>query len=135
MAHLTTLVTFVGQLATNPLLRFGEANHVPYVDLVVLVNENDRDGEEWPSTPTRHRVRAFGQMAQNINTSLATGNRVVVVGRLTTEAWTDTVTKEARTTTRVIADVVAPSLEFATTSVTRNPRRTPSPTPDREVHP
>jgi single-stranded DNA-binding protein len=76
-------------------------------------------------------------MARNVNASLVTGNRVVVVGRLTTEGWTDAATNEQRTATRVIADVVAPSLEFATTTITRNPRRAPSPTPtpSREVHP
>jgi single-strand DNA-binding protein len=54
----------------------------------VLVNErqHNSDGEWVDAEPTRHVVRAFKTLAENVVESPAKGDRVFVHGSVTTEA-------------------------------------------------
>ena len=70
-------------------------------------------------------MRAFKTLANNILESFAKGDRVFVHGTVTTEAWTDTLTGDKRTAQRVLADIVGPSLRWATTRITRPPAPRP----------
>jgi single-strand DNA-binding protein len=67
-------------------------------------------------------VRAFKTLAENIAESLAKGDRVFVHGTVTTEAWTDQQTGEKRTAQRVLAEIVGPSLRWATARITKTSR-------------
>jgi single-strand DNA-binding protein len=67
-------------------------------------------------------VRAFKTLAGNIVESLAKGDRVIVHGTVTTEAWTDKQTGEKRTAQRVLADIVGPSLRWATARIIKTTR-------------
>jgi single-strand DNA-binding protein len=91
----------------------------------VLVNERRQNGDgEWvDAEPTRHVVRAFKTLAENIVESLAKGDRVFVHGTVTTEAWTDKESGDKWTAQRVLAEIVGPSLRWATriTKTTRTP--------------
>lgn len=102
----------------------------PVTDLRVLVNDRRQNAAgEWENTEaTRHRVTVFGTLAENTTESLRSGDRVLVVGRLTTDAWADKTTGDKRTATRVLADSVAVSLRWATATPTRTTRPTATPT-------
>lgn len=112
---LTTTVTLEGNLATDPELRFTPAGK-QLAELRVLVNaRRQNDAGEWEDTePTRHRVTCFGTLAENVTESLRTGDRVIVIGRISTDTWTDKDTGDKRTAPRVLADAVGPSLRWAT---------------------
>jgi single-strand DNA-binding protein len=118
-----TSVTFEGNLADDPQVRFtGSGKQV--TELTVLVNHRRQNSEgEWvEGEPTRHVVRAFKTLAENLAESLAKGDRVFVHGTITTEAWTDKQSGEKRTAQRVLAEVVGPSLRWATTRITKTTR-------------
>ena len=69
-------------------------------------------------------VRAFKTLAENVAESLAKGDRVFVHGTVTTEAWTDKQSGEKRTTQRVVAEIVGPSLRWATARITKTTHST-----------
>jgi single-strand DNA-binding protein len=115
-----TTVTFEGNLADDPQVRFTPSGKL-VTEITVLVNERrlNSDGQWVEGEPTRHVVRAFKTLAENVAESLSTGDRVVVQGTITTDTWTDKQSGEKRTAQRVLADVVGPSLRWATARVTR----------------
>jgi single-strand DNA-binding protein len=90
----------------------------------VLVNQRRQTDEgEWVhGEPTRLVVRAFKTLAANILESLAKGDRVFVHGTVTTDAWTDKQTGEKRTAQRVLAEIVGPSLRWATARISKTTR-------------
>ena len=59
-------------------------------------------------------------------------------GTVTTEAWTDKESGDKRTALRVLAEIVGPSLRWATTRITKTTRtqatnETPNDEPEREA--
>ena len=70
----------------------------------------------------RAMIGAFKTLAENIAESLGKGDRVFVHGTVTTEAWTDKQTGEKRTAQRVLAEIVGPSLRWATARITKTIR-------------
>jgi single-strand DNA-binding protein len=75
--------------------------------------------------------RRGATLAENIAESLAKGDRVFVHGTVTTEAWTDQQSGEKRTAQRVLAEIVGPSLRWATTRITKTTR---TPATDEQTH-
>jgi single-strand DNA-binding protein len=118
-----TTVTFEGNLADDPQTRFTPSGK-PITQMTVLVNarRQNSDGEWVDAEPTRHVERAFKTLAENIVESLAKGDRVFVHGTVTTEAWTDEQSGEKRTAQRVLAEIVGPSLRWATARITKTSR-------------
>ena len=70
-----TAVTFEGNLADDPQVRFTPAGK-QITEITVLVNQRrqNEDGEWVEAEPTRHVVRAFKTLAENIADSLARGS-------------------------------------------------------------
>jgi single-strand DNA-binding protein len=118
-----TTVTFEGNLADDPQTRFTPSGK-QITEITVLVNQRrqNNDGEWIDGEPTRHVVRTFKTLAENIVESLAKGDRVFVHGTVTTEAWSDKQSGEKRTAQRVLAEVVGPSLRWATVRITKTTR-------------
>ena len=73
---LTTTVTFEGNLAADPELRFTPTGK-QLAELRVLVNaRHQNDAGEWEDAePTRHRVTCFGTLAENVTESLRSARR------------------------------------------------------------
>ena len=118
-----TTVTFEGNLADDPQVRFtGSGKQVTEITVLVNQRRQNEDGEWVEAEPTRHVVRAFNTLAENIADSLAKGDRVFVHGSVTTDVWTDKRTGEKRTAQRVLADIVGPSLRWATARITKTTR-------------
>jgi single-strand DNA-binding protein len=118
-----TIVTFEGNLADDPQVRFTPSGK-QITEITVLVNQRRQNGDGgWvDGEPTRHVVRAFKALADNVAESLSKGDRVVVHGTITTEVWTDRESGDRRTAQRVLAEIVAPSLRWATTGVIKTTR-------------
>ena len=118
-----TTVTFEGNLADHPQTRFTPAGK-QITELTVLVNQRRQNevGEWVDGEPTRLVVRSFKTLAENIVESLVKGDRVFVHGTVTTEAWTDKQSGEKRTAQRVLAEVVGPSLRWATARIAKTTR-------------
>jgi single-strand DNA-binding protein len=118
-----TPVTFEGNLADDPQVRFTPSGK-QITEITVLVNQRRQtsDGVWIEGEPTRHVVRAFKTLAENIAESLAKGDRVFVHGTMTTEAWTDKHSGEKRSAQRVLAEIVGPSLRWATARITKTSR-------------
>src|SRR4029450_285817 len=105
-----TTVTFEGNLADDPQVRFtGSGKQVTEITVLFNQRRKNEDGQWVDGEPTRHVVRAFKTLAENIAESLARGDRVFVHGTVTTEAWTDKQSGEKRTVQRVLAEIVGPS--------------------------
>lgn len=119
----TTTVTFAGNLAADPELRF-TPNGKPVAEFRVLVNRRSKDeAGEWTDTePTVHPCKVWGTAAENVAESLTRGDRVLVHGRIETEGWSDRETGDKRTRDIVNIDEIGPSLTWATARPERNQR-------------
>jgi single-strand DNA-binding protein len=94
-------VTTTGNLTRTPTLRFS-AKGTSWTTTALAVDRRTRreDGTWEDLAPEYFDVVCFGQLAESVAESLATGDRVIVVGRV----------EAARTGCKIIADDVGPSL-------------------------
>ncbi len=122
-------VTFEGNLAADPKLIHVQGGVTAVLEAVVLVNRRTKktpahvigqpssnEGEWSDAEPTRHRIKAWNRLAENIAT-LPKGSRVLVVGHTETEAWADNQTQAKRTADVVVVDAIGASLRFATVTI------------------
>ncbi|MDH4171771.1 MAG: single-stranded DNA-binding protein [Acidimicrobiia bacterium] len=108
-------VTVVGNVTRDPELRF-TANGAAVASFGLAWNRKGQDGEE---TVSFFDVTCWRQLAENVSESITKGSRVVVYGRLDQRSW-ETQDGDRRSKVEIIADDVAPSLKWATASITRN---------------
>ncbi|GAB3868576.1 hypothetical protein GCM10028801_44740 [Nocardioides maradonensis] len=118
-----TDITFAGNLATDPELRFTPTG-AAVVEFRVIenrrVNNGTRENPDWADAePNAFRVKAWRSLAEHIADSAAKGDRLTVTGRLVTEKYNDRETGEARITQYVVADEVGFSLKYHTVVATK----------------
>jgi len=116
-------VMMVGNLTDDPELRYTPSG-APVASFTLAVNRRVRDqaSGEWKDGETTFiRCNVWRQQAENVAESLTKGTRAMVAGRLRTRSW-ETPEGQKRSVTEIEADTVGPSLEWATASVTKNPR-------------
>ncbi len=118
--------TLTGNLTRDPELRFS-AKGTAWCTAGLAVNRrNRRDDGSFEELPAEfYQLTCFGDLAEHVAESLAEGDRVVASGKLELETWTGRDGTE-RTTTKLLADDIGPSLRFATATVNRVQRRGPS---------
>lgn len=119
-----TTVTFAGNLAADPELRFTTGGRA-VLELRVMVNRRVRGenaGEYVDAEPTAWSCKIWGDLAQNVADSVGRGNRVLVHGRIETEAWTDRAGGDRRTKDVVNVEEIGVSLSYAT-AVPNKPTR------------
>ena len=118
-------VSVVGNLTRDPELRFTPSGQAT-ATFGVAVNRRwqNRQTQEWEEATSFFDVVCWAQLAENAAQSLTKGTRVLVSGRLDQRSW-ETPDHERRSKIEITADEVAPSLRYATASITRNERRTP----------
>jgi single-strand DNA-binding protein len=137
MKHLSSTVTIEGNLAADPELRYTPGGN-PVASITVLVNNRRKDGERWvDAEPTRHDCTVWGEPAENVANSLARGDRVLVVGEVTTDTWNDETSGEKRTRDKVTVTAIGASLRYHTTRPVKAERvttreDTPAPTTEDE---
>lgn len=110
-------ITVVGSI-TEPVLRFSESGQA-WVSFSLAQNNRVKVGDNWEDgEPTWFKVKAFGQIAENIAESFPEkGTRVIVQGGMKTTSWEKD--GEKRTGLEIVADAVGPDLRWATAAVTR----------------
>ncbi len=113
-------VFLIGNLTRDPELRFTPSG-VPVASFGIAVNKRiqNKQSGEWENDADFFNVVAWFKLAENIAESLNKGDRVVIFGRLSQESWDDK-QGQKRTSYRIIANVVAPSLEFASCKLEKN---------------
>lgn len=118
-------VSIVGNLTRDPELRFTPSGQAT-ATFGVAVNRRwqNRQTQEWEEATSFFDVVCWAQLAENAAQTLTKGTRVLVSGRLDQRSW-ETPEHERRSKVEITADEVAPSLRYATASITRNERRTP----------
>jgi len=115
-------ITIVGNLTRDPELRF-TSNGTPVASFGIAVNKRfqNKSTGEWESEADFFNVSAWFKLAENCAESLGKGDRVLINGRLTQDSWDDK-DGQKRTNFKIIANVIAPSLEFAVCRIEKNPR-------------
>lgn len=125
MANNINNITILGNLTRDPELRYTPSgNAVAGFGIAVNRRTQNKDGE-WVDDVDFFNVVTWLRLAENCASSLSKGDRVIVSGRLTQDSWEDK-DGQKRTAVKIVADVVAPSLEFASATLEKNPR------PERE---
>ena len=115
-------VTLVGNVTRDPEIRYTPSGQT-VATFGVAVNRRwqNRQTQEWEEQVSFFDVKAWAGMAENIAESVQRGTRVVVTGRLEQRSW-ETDQGEKRSKVEIVADEVAPSLRWATASVTKTAR-------------
>jgi single-strand DNA-binding protein len=115
-------ITVVGNITRDPELKFLNSGQAT-VRLSVAVNRRwqNRQTQEWEERVSYFEVTGYGSMAENVANSLTKGTRVLVTGRLEQRSW-ETPDGDKRSIIEINADEIAPSLRYATASVTKTPR-------------
>ena len=115
-----TILTVVGNLTTDPELRFTSSGAaVASFTVASTPRTFDRQTNEWKDGEALFmRCSIWRQAAENVAESLTRGARVVVTGRLKQRSF-DTREGEKRTVIELEVDEVGPSLKYATAKVNR----------------
>ena len=110
----STVVT--GNLARDPELRFTpQGKAVVTLSVADTPRNFDKASGQWSDGVTDWvKVTAWDQLAENVAASLKKGDKVVVIGRYVAEKFPDKTTGEERTSRKLVAEEIAPSLTFAT---------------------
>ncbi len=119
-ASIVNNIFLIGNLTRDPELRF-TPNGVPVASFGIAVNKRvqNRQSGEWENDADFFNVVVWYKLAENVAESLNKGDRVIVSGRISQENWDDK-QGQKRTSYRIIANVVAPSLEFASCKIEKN---------------
>lgn len=118
-------VSITGNLTRDPELRFTPSGQAT-TSFAVAVNRRwqNRQTQDWEEATSYFDVVCWAQLAENTAQSLSKGSRVVVTGRLDQRSW-ENQEGERRSKIEITADEVAPSLRWATMTITKNDRRSP----------
>jgi single-strand DNA-binding protein len=122
MAFGVNNITILGNITRDPELRFTPSG-TAVVNFGLAVNRNvqNKNSGEWETEADFFNVTAWYKLAENCAESLTKGDRVLVSGRLSQDSWEDKEGKK-RSTVKIVANVIAPSLEFASCKLERNPK-------------
>lgn len=121
MAYESNFVSFVGNLATDPELRFlGDGTPVTTFRIATNRTYRDKNGDEQEES-TFIGVTAWRDLGEHVAESLDKGDRAVVLGRLRVRPY-ETDDGETRRVTEIVADEVAPSLRYTTAEPRRGAR-------------
>jgi single-strand DNA-binding protein len=118
------MVTLTGNLTRDPELRFTTGGR-GVASFGLAVNRRYQKNGEWQEETSFFNVVCWGDMAENVATSLTKGSRAIVAGRLMQRSW-ETDQGEKRSVVELVADEIGPSLRWATCQIERTERTTAS---------
>ena len=111
---MSTQVTMTGNLTADPVLKSTKTGS-SLLTVGIAVTRRWRDKQDnWEEQTSFFDLTAWGELADNAAASLSKGNKVVVVGRLEQQEWTDKNDGSTKKKIVVIADDIAVSLRKAT---------------------
>lgn len=111
-------VTITGNVTRDPELKYTQGG-AAVTSFSVAWNTKSKEGKE---TVGFFDVVCWRDLAENVAESLTKGVRVVIHGRLDHQTWEDRNGGGKRSKVEIVADEVAPSLRWATATVTKTPR-------------
>lgn len=117
---MTNSITVVGNLTSDPELRFTQ-NNVAVANFTIAATPRifDKASNEWKDGESLFlRASVWRDFAEHIATSLTKGSRVIATGRLKQREY-ETKEGEKRTSIELEIDEIGPSLKYATASITR----------------
>lgn len=120
---MSNTITVVGNLAADPEIQFTPSGKaVANFTVAQTPRKFDRQTNEWKDAgePNYFRCTAWEKVAENIAESLKVGDRVVVIGSLSTRKYTKKNGEEATSTNNLTVEEVGPSLKYQTTVGTKN---------------
>lgn len=116
-------ITVAGIVASNPRhVETSEHLHISVFRLASPERRYDTDTSTWVDAGTNwYTISTFRQLAQNTESSVSKGDRVIVTGRLRIRSWEN----DGNTGTAIEIDAAAlgHDLAWGTTSYTKNPRQ------------
>jgi single-strand DNA-binding protein len=112
-------VTVVGNVTRDPELRFTPSGAAVATFGLAWNQRSQNARGETEEKVSFFDVTCWRQLAENVAESLSKGTRVVVYGRMEQRSW-ETGDGERRSKVEIVADEIAPSLKWATASITRN---------------
>lgn len=124
-------ITVTGNLTRDPEIKFLNGGNAT-VKIGIAVNRRWQKSGEWQEQTSFFDVVAYGQLAENVGNSLTRGAKVLVTGRLEQRSW-ETPDGDKRSVIEIVADDIAPSLAWATASVTKNPAKSGGAAPAAEA--
>jgi single-strand DNA-binding protein len=116
-------ITIVGNLTDDPTYHRSERSNRGVVRFDIAVNRRryNRDSGQYDDLPpVFHRVVAFGPLADNANETLRRGHEVVLVGTFADDSYEKD--GEKRKQLVLEAQIIAPSLRFATAEIKQTQR-------------
>ncbi|NQT67488.1 MAG: single-stranded DNA-binding protein [Actinobacteria bacterium] len=122
MAFGVNNITVLGNITRDLELRF-TPNGTAVASFGLAVNRNiqNKNSGEWETQVDFFNVTAWYKLAENCAESLSKGDRVLVSGRLSQDSW-ESKEGQKRSAVKIIANVIAPSLEFASCRLEKNPK-------------
>ena len=117
---MTNSITVTGNLTRDPELRFTTGGR-GVASFGLAVNRRYQQNGEWVEQVSFLNVVCWGDMGENVATSLTKGSRAIVTGRLEQRSW-ETPDGEKRSVVEIVADEVGPSLRWATCQIERTER-------------
>lgn len=87
MADGLNQVNLIGNLGADPELRFGQGSGSAVLKMRLAINGRYKSGEEWKDTVEWVSVVVFGARAEGLQKILGKGDRIGVVGRLSTRSY------------------------------------------------
>lgn len=117
MARNLNIVTVEGNIVATPELRF-TGNGTAVTNITVAVNHSRKVGDGWEDEANFVDVTLFGALAEQTVETVDKGDRIIVNGRLAQRNW-ETPEGDKRSKLEIVAEVVAPSLRYATAAITR----------------
>jgi single-strand DNA-binding protein len=116
----TNSVTLIGNLTRDPELRFTTGGR-GVASFGLAVNRRWQQNGEWQEQVSFFNVVCWGDLGENVATTLNKGSRAIVTGRLEQRNY-ETSEGEKRNVFEIIADEVGPSLRWATAQIERTER-------------
>lgn len=112
-------ITVTGNITSDPEVRYTNSTGKAVCEFGLADNRRVGTNGEAREVASFYRVTAWDTLADNIGNSLQKGDRVIVSGRIEVQNWEDA-EGVSRTTVKIVADEVGPSLRWAEAEVVKN---------------
>ncbi|RBY82421.1 single-stranded DNA-binding protein [Geodermatophilus sp. TF02-6] len=117
-----TVITVIGNLTSDPELRFTPSGAVANFTIASTPRTLDRQTQEWKDGDALFlRCSCWRQTAEHVAGSLTRGSRVMAQGRLKQRSF-ETKEGDKRTVVEMEVDEIGPSLRYATATVAKAAR-------------
>jgi single-strand DNA-binding protein len=112
---LESTLTVAGNLTADPETRqTQEGKTVSRIRLAISQRKFDQQSKQWVDGESIYiNAVAFGDIADNIVSTLSKGMRVIINGRLKADSWQDKDSGVTKTDKSIVIEDIGPSLMFA----------------------